>query len=110
MSDGPRCSKGTRLCPFYQFSAPFGQSQVMRAVEGNQCGACTEMYAPCQMDMSGEEPDWKNCPINYTQGEAILQVVMGRVVVFPNPKELEPGAAQSMPFSDWYGEVMGEKV
>ena len=52
-------------CPFY------GRHTVLRgaafpiliAQQGNQCAVITTAYSPCRMEIDGQEPDWRTCPL-----------------------------------------------
>jgi hypothetical protein len=55
-------------CPFYgralyQKGVFGGTPFLLLDTEGNQCAIVIDSHAPCQMEIHGEVPDWKACPI-----------------------------------------------
>lgn len=47
-------------CPFYGKNGMFGR---LLDSGGNQCALIVTSYAPCVMQMDGEEPDGKTCTV-----------------------------------------------
>jgi hypothetical protein len=57
-------------CPFYgralyqtRFAATGPQPFVLIDSRGNQCAVVTDSHSPCRMEIHGEVPDWKTCPL-----------------------------------------------
>ena len=54
-------------CPFYgramyQTGLIGGPRPILLLnTNGNQCAAVVTSHAPCQMEIAGDEPDWKFC-------------------------------------------------
>lgn len=56
-----------RNCPFY--GRAMYQSRMVTAAKpflllgtnGNQCALVLESHAPCQMELNGEDPEWREC-------------------------------------------------
>jgi hypothetical protein len=56
-------------CPFYgramyQTGLIGGPRPILLLdTRGNQCAIVTTSHTPCSMEVNGEEPDWKACPL-----------------------------------------------
>ena len=79
-------------CPFYGFNIILNRN-LMIDTEGNQCGLIGDSYAPCQMEVHGDKPDWKACPINTRERMGKLDLIKDAVVVIP--RGLQKGTSLS---------------
>ena len=58
-------------CPFYGRALFLSQILnrdppfVLFDQAGNQCALITASHSPCRMEMEGETPDWRVCPLVY---------------------------------------------
>ena len=68
-------------CPFYGFGNVGGRALIDS--KGNQCALRTDSYSPCQMEMAGKDPNWKECDFNTEQYRNDLVRIADNVQVFP---------------------------
>ena len=88
-------------CPFYGFNHVYGTLLDSR---GNQCGLIRNSYSPCQMEISGNEPDWHKCYLNVGKNNRRLVGILD-VKVLPNElKSKHPWSG--IPLKDWMMRVM----
>ena len=87
----PYHKKERYQCPFYGFDGT--NKRVYLDSEGNQCGLKTLSYAPCQMEIDGDTPDWGKCPHNTEENRKGLTKILDKVRLFP--KEFYPPRTKS---------------
>jgi len=93
-------------CPFYGFSSPSPEFPALMDSAGNQCALVADSLSPCQMEKSGQTPNWEECPIKQQQGAKILEL-MQKVRVYPSdshPQAICPKGG--IPFGEWKAQVM----
>lgn len=53
-------------CPFYSHNLVMNHGGarpiILIDTSGNQCALIADAIAPCQMEIEGKTPDWKECP------------------------------------------------
>ncbi len=91
-------------CPFYGFATFLGVGLLMDQ-KGNQC-AIAGGYVPCEMEIQGKTPDWRNCAKNaLISQEQLLCLEKLRCA----PREFWPDGQNSwggIPFRQWEKYVM----
>jgi hypothetical protein len=89
-------------CPFYGFSRfEKKEMKVLFGGNSNQCPIKSDkdnLY-PCQMEVNGQHPDWRNCVFNKEGLEKKFSDF--HVVIIGSNSEIS--------FEWWYREVMGEE-
>ena len=89
-------------CPFYGF---YGSSELMILNEkpgSNACGLKVDCNSPCRMETEGNVPDWENCGLNNDGNSEALETIASDFSVYF-------AEGRSMPFVEWYEEVMDER-
>lgn len=112
-SDAPKLSTGIFFrppCPFYGFSQS-GHTEADRSMidsqSSNQCALVVMSLHPCEMEIDGEAPNWKECPLKKAYEEEVMEQMRG-CRVFPH-EHRPPGAATSwrgIPFEEWMQRIL----
>ena len=94
----PHSERERTNCPFYGFDWAHGP--MLDQGRGNQCALITDAYAPCQMEMEDQQPNWNLCQLNTEEKRQELEEIP-KAQVFP--KEFHPPGQ-----SEWSGISLGD--
>lgn len=86
-------------CSFHGFSL---RGKLMTDSKGNQCALKTESYAPCQIEMAGDKPNWYKCPLKTEENKKrIEEGDLKEVRVFPREYRPAKGKWNGFPLKIW---------
>lgn len=94
-------------CPFYGFNEMYGS---LMDSKGNQCALITDSFSPCKMEMTEENPNWHECPLNTEGSRKKLEEVAGRMQAFP--REFHPIKSkhwEGIPLTDWMNYILNKE-
>ena len=100
----PNYDKPRPRCPFYGFH--FFENNFYDQ-NGNQCPFITKRYAPCQMEINDEIPDWDKCRFFNTEEN---RVIVGEIFTKTRilPKEFQPEDGSDWVMIDWVSYIMNQ--
>jgi hypothetical protein len=59
-------------CRFYGYYV-IEEALALVAQSGNQCALIVDHYAPCQMEIEGQAPQWDRCPLNTPRAARLVE-------------------------------------
>jgi hypothetical protein len=92
-------------CPFYGFHS---HGQLMVDQSGNECALIFDRFAPCQMDVWNETPNWRYCSMNNPAHADALNGLRGLIKVFPDEFGPRKKGWRGISLGRWMDYVMAQ--
>jgi len=91
-------------CPFYEFHIRSGE---LYEENSQRCALIIDNPIECKMKRENERPDWNSCYLNNECNRDALDLIAGRLVIFPSEFKPKNGKIwEGIKFEDWLKYVM----